>query len=601
MKRFITAAMIAWVLTLAMVASAVPHRMPSDLARAMFPASWSGMDTLNHGKMLGWGTTVPADASTGYGKGCVFIHTDGADLGDLVYVNVGTTSSSNFDAVESDLMGAVTPGTVTASKACVVDADKKLGDFAQVTLAQDNTTDGVVDVLVLGHSSSDDNATIADGVGISMKLENAAGTATYEEWASLDVVSTTITNGSEDGDIVLKAMLAGTVTEALRLDASDQSLTCGRNATDANGVYRLRLFPVTASKGSLVLAATANTGDTALTVTNLAQAGANTAQIPNVGSGATDQFVLEDVTQTLTNKTLTSPTITTMLVDDSDAGITVTSANQTNASPTATIPDIGDAADSFVMNDTAATLTNKTLTSPVVGTQITLDQTTHDVTLSWADQTQACALGIPDMNSANAYMVWTTESDGQITNAEIDAAAAIVRSKLAQEALESYPIPLAEFRAADGAALGIADVNDAGDHYLAYSTNTWKLMGNSPDSDTQTDVSLIQFALPPEYDDGQTITVRINAEYTADGDTKSLDLEVYKANKTDASVGSDICATAVQTLTATDAAYDFTVTPTGLTGGDLLNIKITTAFQDSDGAVGEAEINSVEVLLDIKG
>ena len=65
-------------------------------------------------------------------------------------------------------------------------------------------------------------------------------------------------------------------------------------------------------------------------------------------------------TQTLTNKTLTSPTITTMLIDDGDAGLTVTSADQTNASPTATIPDIGDAADSFVMNDTAATLTNKT-------------------------------------------------------------------------------------------------------------------------------------------------------------------------------------------------------------------------------------------------
>lgn len=70
--------------------------------------------------------------------------------------------------------------------------------------------------------------------------------------------------------------------------------------------------------------------------------------------------------QTLTNKTLTSPTIATMLIDDGDAGLTVTSANQTNAAPTVTIPDIGDAADTFVMRDTEQTLTLKTLTTPII-------------------------------------------------------------------------------------------------------------------------------------------------------------------------------------------------------------------------------------------
>ena len=72
--------------------------------------------------------------------------------------------------------------------------------------------------------------------------------------------------------------------------------------------------------------------------------------------------------ETFTNKTLTSPTIATMLIDDGDAGLTITSADQTNAAPTATIPDIGDAADSFCMIDTAQTLTNKTLTAPAIGT-----------------------------------------------------------------------------------------------------------------------------------------------------------------------------------------------------------------------------------------
>lgn len=58
--------------------------------------------------------------------------------------------------------------------------------------------------------------------------------------------------------------------------------------------------------------------------------------------------------------------VVTPLIDDGDAGVTVTSADQTHAEPVVTIPDIGDAADEFVMKDTTQTLTNKTLTSPII-------------------------------------------------------------------------------------------------------------------------------------------------------------------------------------------------------------------------------------------
>ena len=98
-----------------------------------------------------------------------------------------------------------------------------------------------------------------------------------------------------------------------------------------------------------------------------------------------DTFVFADFTQTLTNKTLTTPTIadltnmthdhtdaanggvlsstilTTALIDDGDTGVTLTSADQTHATPVVTIPDIVDAADVFCMLDTAQTLTNKTI------------------------------------------------------------------------------------------------------------------------------------------------------------------------------------------------------------------------------------------------
>lgn len=48
--------------------------------------------------LLGYGATVPTDASTGWAIGAVFIHTDGT-AGTCLYCNEGTTGSCDFDAV----------------------------------------------------------------------------------------------------------------------------------------------------------------------------------------------------------------------------------------------------------------------------------------------------------------------------------------------------------------------------------------------------------------------------------------------------------------------------------------------------------------------
>jgi hypothetical protein len=44
------------------------------------------------------GTTVPTDGAAGYATGCLFMQTDGG-AGTSLYVNEGTNSSANFDAV----------------------------------------------------------------------------------------------------------------------------------------------------------------------------------------------------------------------------------------------------------------------------------------------------------------------------------------------------------------------------------------------------------------------------------------------------------------------------------------------------------------------
>ncbi len=45
------------------------------------------------------GTDVPANATAGYAKGCLFVDTDVAAATTGLYVNIGTTAECDFDAV----------------------------------------------------------------------------------------------------------------------------------------------------------------------------------------------------------------------------------------------------------------------------------------------------------------------------------------------------------------------------------------------------------------------------------------------------------------------------------------------------------------------
>lgn len=99
------------------------------------------------GILEAYGATVPTDATPGFAPGCHFIHTDGSGEADLLYVNMGTKLSSNFDAVdfniaESAFLSGVTAGTVSASKAVVVDANKDISAFRNLGAAGTVTSTG---------------------------------------------------------------------------------------------------------------------------------------------------------------------------------------------------------------------------------------------------------------------------------------------------------------------------------------------------------------------------------------------------------------------------------------------------------------------------
>jgi hypothetical protein len=80
------------------------------------------------------------------------------------------------------------------------------------------------------------------------------------------------------------------------------------------------------------------------------------------------------------------------------------------------------------------------------------------------------------------------------------------------------------------------------------------------------------FPVPQSYADGETITLRIHAGMltTVSDGTATVDVECWEQDGAGA-VGSDICATAAQSINSlTFADYDFTITPTSVAAGDTL-------------------------------
>lgn len=118
------------------------------------------------------------------------------------------------------------------------------------------------------------------------------------------------------------------------------------------------------SSGIIFEGATENNFETRLSVVD--PTADRSVLIPN-SSGS---LVMDSATQTLTNKTLLSPVITTPQINDTSSNHQyIFAVNELSADRTVTLPLLG-ASDTFVFNNHTATLKNKTLQSPTVNSPI---------------------------------------------------------------------------------------------------------------------------------------------------------------------------------------------------------------------------------------
>jgi len=198
---------------------------------------------------------------------------------------------------------------------------------------------------------------------------------------------------------------------------------------------------------------------------------------------------------------------------------------------------------------------------------------------------------------------------GSITNTEISPSAAVARTKLAQDTSQEYVVPWSALRVHDAieSLLPQPAANDDLGWPATQTMGTVTPFVETADLKSAGATSVyvrFQFTLPPEYDAGETITLRLRAgmNTTVADTTATIDAVVYKADE-DGGASADLCTTAAQSINNLTAANkDFTISPSGCAPGDVFDVRIEIAI--NDGATGTTVIGrcyKISHLLDIRG
>jgi len=195
-----------------------------------------------------------------------------------------------------------------------------------------------------------------------------------------------------------------------------------------------------------------------------------------------------------------------------------------------------------------------------------------------------------------------------LTIKETGVSAQTRASILKQDALAIFPVNMTDLRVWDAIQTNLPGTAAADDLALIGTT-----FGSTAPRITAGDCKALgatsryarfMVELPECYEAGETVTLSLSAGMvtTVASVSCTVDVECYKIDKI-TGIGSDLCSTSATTMNSlVFAAKAFTITPSGLTAGDVLDVRLTIACNDAaTGTAVTPTIAGIDLLCDIKG
>ena len=144
---------------------------------------------------------------------------------------------------------------------------------------------------------------------------------------------------------------------------------------------------------------------------------------------------------------------------------------------------------------------------------------------------------------------------------------------------------------ADGSALGLPA--------RTHGTEGPVLQSGFYNGDVRSESARLLVPLPADYRPGGAITLALRAIGAPLAVEMTLEASVYCLDGQGGVSGGELCQTAAQALTTDWAQYQFTLDPQALAPGDVLDLRLTLAGDDTGGSAGQAgEIGDARFLLE---
>ncbi len=330
------------------------------------------------------------------------------------------TSGHVLYASGANTWAAAAPGATSGVQAY----DAELTAIAGLTSAADTLpyftgsgTAGVTTMTAAGRAILDD----ADATAQRVTLGLVIGTNVQAYDAGLDDIAALATT---DGNIIVGsgsnwvAESGATARTSLGLGTTDSptfaDLTISGDQILTSALKTLATGAITITTSLTVVAAESGVTDDMVTIN-----GGQSGQIAWFRADTGDTITIKNGTGNILTSSgdisMTQNALLPMVYDGTnwhiaDTAGTVTAhaiggashTADTNANVSSKISDLVGVITGMTMTQT---LTNKTLTSPIMGTQVTLDQTTGDYTLTWANPAAGRAISIEDPGGTDIF-VW---------------------------------------------------------------------------------------------------------------------------------------------------------------------------------------------------